>query len=75
MKSGRLRLAIYGSNGAVEVGSVVVPLEADPAVELGLGLGPELDMVKVKGGEPEGWGEPKQSEEESDCGLGGGITR
>ena len=75
MKSRRLRPAIYGSNGAVEVGPVVVPVEADPAVELGLGLGPELAMVEVKGGELEGRGEPKKSEEESECGLGGGLTR
>ena len=60
---------------AVEVGPVVVPLEMDPVVELGLGLGPELDMVKVREGEPEVGGEPEQSEEESECGLGGGISR
>ena len=74
MKSGRLRPTIYGSNGAVEVGPIVVPLEVNPAVELGLGLGPELDMVEVKGEEPKGWGEPEQSEEESECGLGEGLT-
>ena len=51
----------------------MVPLEMDPTVELGLGLGPELDMVKVKEGEPEVGGEPKQSEEESECGLRGGL--
>ena len=54
---------------------MVVPLEMDPAVELGLGLGLELDMVKVKGGEPEGWEELEKSEEESEGGLGGGLTR
>ena len=53
----------------------MVPLEMDPAVELGLGLGTELDMVKVTGGEPGVGGEPEQSEEESECGLGGGLTR
>ena len=53
----------------------MVPLEMDLAVELGLGLGPELDMGKVTGGEPRGEGEPEQSEEESECGLGVGITR
>ena len=37
----------------------MVPLEMDPAVELGLGLGPQLDMVKGKEGEPEVGGEPK----------------
>ena len=47
----------------------------DPAVELGLGLGPELDMVKVREGEPEVGGEPEQSEEELECGLRGGLTR
>ena len=55
----------------------MVPLEMDPAVELGLllALGPELDMVKVKEGEPEVGGEPEQSEEELECRLRGGITR
>ena len=53
----------------------MVPLEMDPAVELGLGLGPELDMVKVREGEPEVGGEPEQSEEESECRLRGGLTR
>ena len=55
----------------------MVPLETDPAVELGLplALGSELDMVKVTGGEPGVGGEPKQSEEESECRLGGGLTR
>ena len=55
----------------------MVPLETNPAVELGLllVLGPELDMVKVTGGETGVWGEPEQSEEESECGLGGGLTR
>ena len=54
----------------------MVPLETDPAVVLGLLLvvGPEVDMVKVTGGEPELGGEPKQSEQESECKLGGGIT-
>ena len=53
----------------------MVPLETDPAIELGLGLGHEIDMVKVREGEPEVGGEPEQSEEESECVLGGGITR
>ena len=52
----------------------MVPLETDLAIELGLALGPELDMVKVKEGEPEVGGEPEQSEEESECGLRGGLT-
>ena len=54
----------------------MVPLETDPTVVLGLLLvvGPEVDMVKVTGGEPGVGGEPKQSEEESECGLGGGLT-
>ena len=49
----------------------MVPLETDPIVELGLSLalGPELDMLKVTGGEPKGGGEPEQSKEESECGL------
>ena len=55
----------------------MVLLEMDLAVELGLplALGPELDMLKVTGGEPRVGGEPKQSGEESECGLGGGLTR
>ena len=52
------------------------PLEIDPAVVLGflLVVGPEVDMVKVTGGEPELGGEPEQSGEESECILGGGLT-
>ena len=55
----------------------MVPLETDPVVELGLLLllGPELDMVKVTGGEPGVGGELEQSEEESDFRLRGGLTR
>ena len=55
----------------------MVPLETDPAVALGLplALGPELDMVKVTGGEPGVGGELEQSEGVSECGLGGGLTR
>ena len=53
----------------------MVPLEMDPAVELGLGLGPKLDMVKGKEGEPEVGGEPEQSEEKPECGLRGRLTR
>ena len=55
----------------------MVPLEADPVVELGLllAVGPEVDMVKGTGGEPGVGGEPEKSEEESDCGLGGVLTR
>ena len=55
----------------------MVLLETNPAVELGLllALSPELDMVKVTGGEPGVGGEPEQLEEESECGLGGGLTR
>ena len=60
-----------GSKGAVEVVPVAVPLVTVPTLGPGLplALGPELDMVKVTGGEPE------QSEEESECGLGGRLTR
>ena len=48
-----------------------------PEVELRLllVLGPKLDMVKVTGGEPRVGGEPEKSEEESECGFGGGLTR
>ena len=55
---------------------MVVPLVTDPTVGSGLllALGPGLDMVKVTGGEPEAGGEPKESEEESECGLRGGLT-
>ena len=55
----------------------MVPLEIDPTVVLGLLLvvGPEVDMVKVTGGEPGVGGEPEQLEEESECELGGGLTR
>ena len=54
----------------------MVPMEMDPAVELGwlLAIGPELDMVKGTGGELGVGGEPEQSEEESECRLGGGLT-
>ena len=55
----------------------MVPLETDPTVVLGLLLvvGPEVDMVKLTGGEPGVGGEPKKSEEELECRIGGGITR
>ena len=55
----------------------MVPLESKLAVELGLllAVGPELDMVKVTGGELGVGGEPEQSEEESECGLRGGLAR
>ena len=51
-------------------------METDPIVVLGLLLvvGPEVDMVKVIGGEPGVGGEPEQSKEESECRLGGGLT-
>ena len=54
----------------------MVPLETKPTVVLGLLLvvSPEVDMVKVTGGEPELGGEPEQSGEESEGGLGGGLT-
>ena len=54
----------------------MVPLETDLAVVLGLlpVVGPEVDMVKLIGGEP-GGGEPEQSEEDSECKLEGGLTR
>ena len=66
-----------GSKGAVEVVPVVVPPVTVPALGLGfpLALGPGPDMVKVTGGEPEVGGEPKESEEELECRLGGGLTQ
>ena len=66
-----------GRKGAVEVVPVAVPLVTVPALGPGflLVLGPGPDMVKVTRGEPEVGGEPKQSEEDSECGLGGGLTR
>ena len=77
MKSGRLRPTKRGSKGAVEVVPVVVQLVAVSVGGLGLPLvlGPRPDIVKVTGGEPEVKGEPNESEEESECGLGGGLTR
>ena len=56
---------------------MAVPLVAFPTVGPGLllALGPGPDIVKVTGGEPEVKGEPNESEEESECGLGGGLTR
>ena len=68
-----------GSMSAAGVVSVVVPLVVFQA--LGPGLPPALglapDMVKVTGGElkAERGGEPKGPEEESECGLGGGLNR
>ena len=55
----------------------MVPLEIDLVVELGLllAVSPELDMVKVTGGELGVGGEPEQSEEESECRFRGGLTR
>ena len=76
-KSGRLRPAMKGSKGAAEVVPVAILLVAFPALGLGLPLeiGPGPDIVKVTGGEPEVKGEPNESEEESECGLEGGLTR
>ena len=66
-----------GSKGAAEVVPMAVPLVVVPELGLGLplALGPGPDIVNVTGGEPEVKGEPKESEEESECGLGGGLTR
>ena len=66
-----------GGKGAVEVVPVAVPLGTFPALRPGmpLALGPGPDIVKVTGGEPEVKREPNESEEESECGLGGGLTR
>ena len=56
---------------------VEVPLGGFLALGLGLplALGPRPDIVKVTRGEPEARGEPNESEEESECRLGGGLTR
>ena len=63
---------------AAEVVPVAVPLVVFPALGLGLplALGPKPDIVKVTGGESgmEPKGEPSELEEESECGLDGGIT-
>ena len=68
---------MYGSKGMAEVVPVAVPLVVVPALGLGapLTLGPGPDIVKVTGGEPGGEGEPNESEEELECGLGGGLAR
>ena len=68
---------MYGSKGVAEVVLVAVPLAVVPALGPGapLALGPGPDIVKVTGGEPEVKGEPKESEEESECRLGGGLAR
>ena len=67
---------MYGSKGMAEVVPVAVPLVVVSALGLGapLALGTGLDIVKVTGGEPGGEGEPN-AEEESECGLGGGLAR
>ena len=67
---------MYSSKGAAEVVPVAVPLVVVPALGPGapLALGPGPDIVKVTGGEPKGKGEPKESEEESECGLEGGLA-
>ena len=56
---------------------MAVPLVVVPALGPGLplALGPGPDIVKVIGGEPEINGEPNESEEESECGLRGGLAR
>ena len=56
---------------------MAVPLVTFPTLGPGLllALGPGPDMVKVIGGELEVGGETKESEDESECGLGGGLTR
>ena len=66
-----------GSKGAAEVVPMAVPLVAVPALGpgLSLALGPGPNIVKVTEGEPEVKGEPNESKEELECGLGGGLTR
>ena len=65
--------------GATGMVLVAITLVVFPALGPGLPptLGPELDIVNVTGGElgmePEG--EPNELEPESECGLGGGLTR
>ena len=68
---------MYGSKGMTEVVPVAVLLVVVPALAPGasLALGPGPDIVKVTGGEPEVKGEPNESEEESECGLRGGLAR
>ena len=68
---------MYGSKGMAEVVPVAVLLVVVPALGPGtlLTLGPGPDIVKVTGGEPGGEGEPNESEEDSECGLGGGLAR
>ena len=67
---------MYDRNGMADV----VPLAVLLVVVLALGpgapltLGPGPDIVKVTGGEPGGEGEPNESGEESECGLGGGLA-
>ena len=67
---------MYGSKGMAEVVPVAVPLVVvlalGPRAPLTLGLG--LDIVKVIGGELGGEGEPNESGEESECGLGGELA-
>ena len=55
---------------------MAVPLVVVPTLGPGLplALGPGPDIVKVTGGEPEVKGEPNESEEESECGLGGRLA-
>ena len=66
---------MYDSKGVAGVVPVVVPLVVGPALGPGepLALGSGLDMVV--GGEPGGEGEPDESEEELECGLGGGLAQ
>ena len=66
-----------GSKGAAEVVPVAVLLVVVPTLGPGLllALAPGPDIVKVTGGELEVKGEPNESEEESECGLRGGLTQ
>ena len=68
---------MYDSKGMAEVVPVAVPLVVVLALGPGapLTLGPGPDIVKVTGGEQGGEGEPNESEEESECGLEGGLAR
>ena len=68
---------MYGSKGVAGVVPVVVPLVVRLALGPGelLALGPGPDIEKVTGGEPGGKGEPNESEEESECGIKGGLAQ
>ena len=79
VKIGKTEACHIGEQGSSRVVLVAVPLVVFPTLGPGLPpkLSPEPDRVKVTRGEPgaEPEGEPNEPEEESECGLGGGLTR